>query len=68
MQKPPSPESHHLNNLLWRLDLLNEEAARMLGISERTIYRWLSGTTKIPASALKLLEVTLRLREADVKG
>lgn len=59
-------EAKRLNWLLWELNLLNAEAAQICGCSERTMYRWLAGHTKIPPSALSLLEMTLRLRERDV--
>jgi hypothetical protein len=67
MPKPLSPEAEQLNYLLWRLNVVNVEAAEMLGVSERTIYRWLSGTTKVPASVISLLKMTLSLREPAAK-
>jgi hypothetical protein len=62
-----SPEANRLNWLLWKLNLVNTEAAEACGVSERTIYRWLSGTTKVPASAIKVLELTLRLQQPVAK-
>jgi len=62
-----SPEANRLNWLLWKLNLVNTEAAETCGVSERTIYRWLSGTTKVPASAIKVLELTLRLQQPVAK-
>lgn len=35
----------------------NVEVADFLGVSVRTVYRWLSGTTKIPKSAMRALEL-----------
>ena len=35
----------------------NVEVADFLGVSVRTVYRWLSGATKIPKSALRALEL-----------
>ena len=67
MPKPLPPDANRLNHLLWRLNLVNVEAAEMVGVSERTVYRWLSGTTKVPPSVLSLLEMTLRLRESAMK-
>ena len=52
-----------LEELLWKLNLVNFEAAQLMGVSERTVYRWLAGTTKVPTPAIRLLELTLRLRE-----
>ena len=46
-----------LAQLLWDLNILNVEAARYLCVSERTIYRWLSGKSKVPQSALRFLEL-----------
>jgi hypothetical protein len=59
-----SPNSVRLHNLLWKLNLINTEAAQVCGVSERTIYRWLSDKTKVPQSVLNLLEVTLSLQDA----
>jgi hypothetical protein len=59
-----SPNAVKLHNLLWKLNLLNTEAAQVCGVTERTIYRWLSDTTKVPQSVLNLLEVTLSLQDA----
>jgi DNA-binding transcriptional regulator YiaG len=56
-----------LNNLLWLLNITNNEAAEVLGVSSRTVYRWLAGTTKVPASAIRLLEITLSLRKPVAK-
>jgi predicted transcriptional regulator len=66
--RPLPPDADRLNHLLWRLNLVNTEAANMCGVSERTIYRWLSGTTKVPSSAIRLLEMTLLLRESAMRG
>jgi DNA-binding transcriptional regulator YiaG len=52
---------------LYQLNLVNTEAAELCGVSERTIYNWLSGTSKIHPSAIKLLEMTLRLQQPGVK-
>jgi len=52
---------------LWELNFVNIEAAEICGVSERTIYNWLSGTSKIHPSAIKLLELTLRLQQSAVK-
>jgi hypothetical protein len=67
MSKPSLSDADRLNHLLWRLNFVNIEAAEVCGVSERTIYNWLSGTSKIHPSAIRLLEMTLRLREAATK-
>jgi len=65
--RPLKSEAHRFNRLLHQLNLLNTEAAELLGVSERTVYNWLSGTSKIHPSALKLLELTLSLRPPATK-
>ena len=62
--RPLQSEAARLNRLLYQLNLLNTEAAELCGVSERTIYNWLSGTSKIHPSAIKLLELTLLLNRA----
>lgn len=64
--KPPSlpqPKIEDLNRALWRLNVLNAEAAKIVGVSERTIYRYLSGDTPIPYAVLRTLELTFELRK-----
>lgn len=47
----------YLNRLLVDLDILNNELAVMAGVSVRTVYRWLAGTTPIPRSVVAMLEL-----------
>lgn len=49
--------------LLWKLQLLNREAAAYCDVSERTIYRWLSGQAPVPKVALKLFELLLKEKQ-----
>ena len=65
--RPLKSDALRLNRLLYQLNLVNTEAAEICGVSERTIYNWLSGTSKIHPSAIKLLEITLRLQQPAVK-
>ena len=65
--RPLKSEAARLNRLLYQLNFVNTEAAELCGVSERTIYNWLSGTSKIHPSAIKLLELTLRLQQPIVK-
>lgn len=51
----------HLNDLLEEMDLLNNELAVLAGVSARTVYRWLAGTTPVPRSVVAMLEL-LRAR------
>lgn len=48
-----------LARLLWKKQILNREAAALLGVHERTIYKWLSGERAMPPMAMKLLEIEL---------
>jgi hypothetical protein len=47
---------------LWRLNLLDREAASALGVHDRTLYKWLSGERSIPVSAVRLLDLMLAQR------
>lgn len=49
-----------LNALLVELDILNNELAVMAGVSQRTVYRWLAGTTPIPRSVIAMLELLVK--------
>lgn len=56
----------HLAILLWKLQILNREAAVYCGVQERTIYKWLSGDRKVPKSVLKLFELMLAQKEGRI--
>lgn len=62
----PQPTIADLQRALWRLNVLNAEAAAIVGVSERTIYRYLSGDTPIPYAVLRTLELTFELRKKRV--
>lgn len=62
----PQPKVEDLIRALWRLNVLNAEAAAIVGVSERTIYRYLSGDTPIPFAVLRTLELTFELRKKRV--
>ena len=47
----------YLHRLLVDLDILNNELAVMAGVSVRTVYRWLGGTTPVPRSVVAMLEL-----------
>ena len=55
-----------LATLLWKLQILNREAAAYCGVQERTIYKWLAGDRKVPKSVLKLFELMLAQKEGKV--
>jgi predicted transcriptional regulator len=49
-----------LNHVLVELDMLNHELAEEAGVSPRSVYRWLAGTTPIPRSVMVMLELMRR--------
>jgi DNA-binding transcriptional regulator YiaG len=46
-----------LEKLLVALDIPNTDLAVMAGVSVRTVYRWLAGSTPIPRSVVAMLEL-----------
>jgi hypothetical protein len=52
--------------LLWKLQILNREAAAYCGVQERTVYKWLAGDRKVPKSVLKLFELMLEQKVSNV--
>lgn len=48
-----------LEEQLEELDITNEEAAYYAGVSVATVYRWLKGTTPIPASVIRMFDLKL---------
>lgn len=50
-------DSEILSFMLAELDMLNTETAEYLGVRERTVYRWLAGTSRIPKMAFLALEL-----------
>ena len=53
--------------LLWKLQILNREAAVYCGVQERTIYKWLSGERRVPKSVLKLFELMVQEKQRKIK-
>lgn len=47
---------------LEELDMLNDELAAEAGVSQRTVYRWLSGATPIPRSVMAMLQLLEKRR------
>ena len=58
----------HFDQLMWQCNLVNFEAAEILGVSERTIYRWLSGKGKVPKTAIITLEGLLKKRSCEARS
>ena len=46
-----------LRDLLFNLDITNETAAAFLGVSIRTVYRYLSGEVRIPKMVFLALSI-----------
>ncbi len=57
---PMSPQQ--FRRVLRRLRLSQMEAARRLGVNERTVRRWVAGDSRIPESVALLLHTWLRTR------
>lgn len=43
--------------LVEGMKMSNKDIAALMGIHERTYYRWVSGDTRVPTSAIKMLEL-----------
>ena len=70
-QKPkklPQPTIEDLEIALWQLNVINTEAARLCGVSERTLYRYLSGDTPIPYAVLRTLQLTFELQKRGIEA
>lgn len=55
----------HLDELLAYLDMTNAEAARLCGVDQRSVYRWLAGSSPIPHSVIRMLELMAMTKFAD---
>lgn len=58
------PDQERLREELWKLNILNREAAAYLGVTERTLYSYLSGATRIP----KMLWLALELKREKARN
>ncbi len=54
---PISPQE--FRRVLRRLRLSQVQAARRLGVNERTVRRWVAGASRIPESVTLILQVWL---------
>ena len=54
-----------LEELLCKLQYTNKCLAILVYTTERTVYRWLSGQSRIPAAVILLLEAMIKDREKD---
>jgi len=57
---PMSPQQ--FRRALRQLRLSQVQAARRLGVNERTVRRWIAGDSRIPESVALLLHTWLRAR------
>lgn len=48
--------------LLQDMDITNGEAAHFAGVAESSVYRWLRGTSPIPASVIRMHELQLVIK------
>ena len=48
---------------LEELDITNQDAAYLAGVSVATVYRWLKGDTPIPASVVRMFELQIHIRQ-----
>jgi len=51
-----------LDALLVALDLTNDDLAMLSGVTQRTVYRWLAGTTPVARSVIVMLELMQQAR------
>lgn len=61
MTAPTPPTPDELKALLWQANLLNRELAELVGVSERTVYYWLSGRVKVPRAVVELLRLKVQI-------
>lgn len=55
----------HLDEMLAYLDMTNVEAARICGVDQRSVYRWLAGSSPIPHSVIRMFELICMTKLAD---
>ena len=64
MPRKKMDDADQLANIIEKRELLYREAAQLLGVHERTIYKWLARERRIPPMALRLLEM-MRFQRVD---
>ena len=57
MKKPSKKEMEYLRELIAATGNSYVEVSDYLGVHERTLYRWLSGESRIPYSVISALEL-----------
>lgn len=68
MDKPTEPKARIIQFVksLEKLNVLNREAAALLGVHERTIYKWMSGQRPIPNTVLVAIGLLAREKERNL--
>lgn len=67
MKKENTARIAKLNLLISKMNLSRQSAAEIIGVQERTIYRWLSGERNIPDFVLHTLHYANLLHENGIK-
>jgi transcriptional regulator with XRE-family HTH domain len=57
MKKQKQNETEYLRELVEKTGNTYAEVTDYLGVNERTLYRWLSGESRIPYSVIRALEL-----------
>lgn len=58
-------DGERLRYLLEQLDLTNADAARICGVAQATVYRWLGDQGPVPAMALRLFALMRHTQAAQ---
>lgn len=68
MNRPIEPKARIIQFVksLEKLNVLNREAAALLGVHERTIYKWMSGQRPIPNTVLVAIGLLAREKERNL--
>lgn len=68
MNRPIEPKARIIQFVksLEKLNVLNREAAALLGVHERTIYKWISGQRPIPNTVLVAIGLLAREKERNL--
>lgn len=66
VQSDPKVRIFQFVKSLEKLNVLNREAAELLGVHERTIYRWISGERHIPNTVLVAIGLLAKEKERNL--
>jgi pyocin large subunit-like protein len=65
---PINTSPQHLDAILRYLDITNSETAELCQTNVRTVYRWLSGRSPVPASVMRMAELIAMTKTFDRHG